>query len=165
MISVANGVITILEKRQSLFVRVFMVVLGVALAIVLPARVLGEARWADPPGALILTAVYVLASFTGGAILIRFALARASELRLDATSGRAVWTRRGLWPDTRRFPLSDLPPPEVFMRPRPDDTMGEHPVLHLRLPEGGGIYLTSFGTRAEAEGWRDRIIGSIAGAA
>lgn len=163
MIWSENGVIVIREKQQSLFVRLFMMALGVALALVLPLSVLGEAHWADPPKTLVLTAVYVLASFAGGAILIRFALARASEVRLDATSGYALRTRRGLWPDIRRYRLSDLPRPEVLMRPRPDDSVGECPVLHLRLPRGGSIFLDGFGTRAEAEAWRDRIDGLILG--
>lgn len=152
--------IIVTEKPLPWPLRIFALILGLGIGIVVPAPFLIHADWGWPEtpaaaGTLLVAVFAILAGVSFGLFLLWLVTVRAATLRLDPESGRASVIRgRGALAGRRDFALTDLPAPLVILR---DSEDGRYPVLRLPLPQGRAFELAHFTTQAEAEIWRDRI--------
>lgn len=162
MLTIDGNAIIYKEKPLRPLLRTFIVLLGLGLAIMVPAPFIIHANWGSLSWTLPLVVFCILFPIGVGIIFVLIGLVSATELRLDPATGRVDRRLRG--PIVNRsdtFRLSDIAPPEVFMNDNSDG--GPFPVLRLKLPDGRRLDMACFSDRREAELWRDRIIRLLAG--
>ncbi len=130
-------------------------VLGLGIAIIVPAPFIIHADWGTPSPGLLLAALCIVFPVIVGSFFVLLAFASSTELRLDPATGCATRMMRG--PLLRRhetYPFSALQPPTLIMR---DSEDGPFPVLRMRLPRWPAVEMSDFSGRSEAEEWQNRI--------
>lgn len=143
------------ERPLPIGLRLFILFLGIGLALIVPVTFLIEASGAAFSVGPVVMMAFIAAFMALGLFLLRVALASAIRIRLDPQTGRASRRMRGPFGSrSDSFALGDLPLPESFMRDSVED--GPFAILRLRMPKGRAIEVAC-GSRLEAEMWRDHI--------
>ncbi len=162
MLTMDGLAIVLREGRIPVALRGFILVLAVGIGVVIPAPYLVHAEWTRPAPVLLLAVTVILVAVTFAAFLLRVALVRPAELRLDPDTGTATCRRGGGWlVRVDEFPLAALSPPRVILR---DSEEGRFAILRQPLPRGRAPEAAAFRSEDEALLWRDRIAALIAAA-
>lgn len=160
MLTLDGETIVYREQQLPLLLRLFTLVLGLALATMIPIPFIIHADWTTPSLVLLVAALCIVAPILLGSFFVLISLVSATELRLDPTTGWADRTLRGPIINKKdRFRLSEMSPPEAFMRDTDDDPIA---ILRLRLPgRRWKIDMPGFSSLADAQRWRDLITQAI----
>ena len=156
MIFEEQSAIVFQQQQPPFLLRLFILVLGLGLSIVIPTPFIIHADWSTPSLTLVLAAACIIAPVIVGGFFIVLAFVSASEVRLDPVSGQATRVMRG--PLLRRresYPLSAVGSPELVRLESVED--GPTYVLRLRLPKWPVVEMREFSNRDEAERWQARI--------
>lgn len=160
MLTMEQGIITCREAQPPLALRLFIVFLGLGIAIGIPSAWTAGASLSDPPPILLLLAVITVVSVGFSGFFVFIGLVSATELRIDPALPQATRIRRGpALNDTTLIPRAAFGPPMVWMK---DSEDGPFPILRLPLRDRRRIEMACFGSRAEAEAWRDLIARALA---
>ncbi|MCO5091243.1 hypothetical protein [Bosea sp. (in: a-proteobacteria)] len=155
MIAMDDGVLMYREERPSLWLRIFIVALGIALTIGIPVPFVIHADWTTFSPMLLLAMLFIVLPAALGCFFVFIGLVSATDLRMDTHSGFAERHLVGPVINRKdRFPLSQIKPPEVFLHGSAEED--PTPVLRLRLPRGR-VDMACFRDLADARAWAEQI--------
>lgn len=157
MLTTQGRAIVYREEPLPLWLRAFILFLGLGLATAIPAPLVMHADWTTLWPTLPLAFVFGFVPIAAGALFLCIGLVSATTMRLDPVTGLATRILRGpVVNRTERFRLDTLALPVVSMHEATEEP--PFPVLRLELPRGGAVERACFSDRAEAEAWRERIV-------
>ena len=150
-----EGDVLVYRERLPLWQRAVAIVLGITVAVGIPAVFLVLADWTQLTQTLLLAVPFIVFPIALGGFFVFMGLVSATRLRMDPNSGLAERQLFGpVINRTDRFPLSEVKPPDIFLRrSREEDSM---PVLRLSLPRGC-IEMMCFCDLADAQAWEAQI--------
>lgn len=149
------------EKPLPLLLRLFALILGVGLCLVIPAPFIIHTDWTTLSWTAIIVVFCICFPVVVGGFFILIGLVSATELRLDPASGYAMRILRGpLVNRSERLRLSDFGAPEIVIRESED---GPYAILRLSLPKGKKLDMACFDSEEDARHWRDRVEAVLSG--
>ena len=160
MIDFEGEAIVYRETPPPMGIRIGFPAMGLICAIGITAPVFASLDWAQisgfgPAEFLFLLFFMTFPWLIGGAFVV-VGLWSVTELRFDPHSGALERVLRGPVVNRReRFPLAEIPAPQIVMR---DSEDGTYPILRLPLPGERRVEMSGFFDKAEAELWRDRLL-------
>ncbi len=155
MLSIEDETIVYRQAQLPWALRLFMLVLGLSIAVCMPLPFLIHLNWLRPSPLFLLGVLFIAAPLAFGGFLVTAAVWSATELRLDPTKRTATRILRGPFVNrSDEFALADIRVSEVVTRNSED---GPYPLLHLSMPGRRRLDMVGFIDRAEAERWRSRI--------
>ncbi|MCF1707631.1 hypothetical protein L0V05_02255 [Tabrizicola sp. J26] len=155
MLSIEDQTIVYRQPQLPWALRLFMLILGLSLAIGMPLPFFIHLDWLTPSPMILIGLAFMVIPPAMGGFLLAAALWSAAELRIDPATGWAQRILRGPFVNrSDQFPLADLAVSDVIMR---DSDDGTYPLLRVSMPGRRRLDMACFFDRAEAEQWRARI--------
>lgn len=140
------------EEHISWPLRLFVAVIGLAMFLI-PVPFVQHGHWGLPWWQLLLLALCILIPVLLG--LLFLCLAGGRCLRLHFDNGPRCMVRHGRLPlPPGAVPYTQIEPPSVLERSAED---GPYYVVRLRVQGERAMHLGSFGLRADAQAWCQRI--------